>query len=413
MKTDTKGVWLTDKIVTAMPLPERGTVRVYDAADPKGKEGWTSGFGVRIAAGGTKSFVLRYRSRKTRSEHLYTIGSWPTWNVTAARAEARELKRKIEQGGDPQTEKQQDRDAPTVAMLCDRFLEQHLPTIRPNTRKSYRHIIEREVKSALGRKLVAVVDHGDIEEMHQKISRRAPLLANRVTAVASKLFMFAIRAKMRTDNPCRGCPRNPETSRTRYLTGDELARLQQALAGYQDRAVVNALTIMLLTGCRKTEALSATWDQFDLDQRGVWVKPGHSTKQKRKHETPLSDPALSLLKQMRKAAPDDAVHLFPGRNGRAHLSDIQKSWRIICRRAGIVGLRVHDLRHSHASMLVSAGFSLPLIGQLLGHTQVQTTARYSHLYDDVQSAAVNKIGAKLSGLVATKPGKARRFKVVS
>src|SRR5207249_1794408 len=135
----------TDSIVRDLKLPERGVRRVYDAPDPRGKMGWTSGFGVRESAGGSKSFVLLYRSRKTRAEHLFTIGSFPDWSVVAARAEARELKQKIDKGADPQADKKAARDAATVADLCDRFLAEHVARKRANTRRDYKSIVEKIV----------------------------------------------------------------------------------------------------------------------------------------------------------------------------------------------------------------------------------------------------------------------------
>jgi integrase len=179
--------------------------------------------------------------------------------------------------------------------------------------------------------------------------------------------------------------------------------LTRALAGHDDQGAANAIRLLLLTGCRKSEALSATWDQFDLDGRGVWVKPAHSTKQRRTHETPLSESALALLRSMRRAAPADAVHLFPGRDGRPHLADIRESWERICKAAKLADLHIHDLRHSYASQLASAGVGLHVIGALLGHTQASTTHRYAHLLDTPLRMATNRAGAVMAGLVGAKP----------
>jgi integrase len=403
------GVWLTDKVVRDLPLDGRVT---YDAPDPRGRQGWTSGFGVKAFAGGNKSFVLRYRSRRTRIEHLYKIGTWPTFSVEAARAEARDLKHRIEKGEDPQAEKQAARDAATVADLCDRFVQEHLPTKRPNTQRDYRGIIANEIKPALGRKLVAAIDHEDVEKLHREVTKRAPHRANRAAAVLSRLFTLAMKWRMRADNPVKGLARNPETKRKRYLTRDELARLTRALAEHPSQEMANAFRLLLLTGARKGEVLSARWDQFDFG-RNVWIKPGHTTKQRTEHEVPLGDAALALLRNVRKAAADEAVYLFPSHGTSGHLAEVKKAWRTICKRAGINGLRVHDLRHSHAAFLASAGFSLPTIGALLGHTQPSTTHRYAHLLDDPLREATNKVGTVLAGLVAKPGGKSRRLKAIA
>jgi integrase len=405
------GKWLTDSIVRDLKLPERGVRRVYDAPDPRGKMGWTSGFGVRLSAGGAKTFVLRYRSKATRVERLYSIGAFPDWSVTAARAEAREMKARIDKGGDPQAEKQSARDAATVADLCDRFLAEHLARKRPNTRRDYTNIIQKIVRPALGKKLVAAVDHSDIEKLHREVTERAPHRANRAIAVLSKMMTLAMAWKMRPDNPCKGVERNPETKRKRYLTKAELGRLTRALAEHDDQQVANAFRLLLLTGARKSEVLSAQWSQFDFG-RNVWIKPGHATKQRREHETPIGEAALQLLGQMRKAAPD-ARFLFPSHGSTGHLTETKKAWAIVCKRAGIVGLRIHDLRHSYASFLASAGFSLPAIGAMLGHEQPSTTHRYAHLLDDPLREAADKIGSLMVGLVAKRPAKGKRLKVVA
>jgi integrase len=408
------GKWLTDSVVRDLKLPERGIKRVYDAPDPRGKMGWASGFGVRVSSGGSKSFVLLYRSRKTRTEHLYTIGSFPDWSVTAARAEARELKQKIDKGADPQAEKKAERDAATVADLCDKFLAEYLPKKRANTQRDYTGIVEKIVRPALGRKLVAAVDHSDIEKLHREITERAPHRANRTIAVISRMFTLGMRWRISASNPARGIERNPEGKRKRYLTGGELRRLTKALAEHEDQQAANVFRMLLLTGARKGEVLAAEWKQFDFG-RNVWTKPAATTKQKTEHEVPLGSAALQLLEMMRKAAPRDARFVFPGHGSTGHLTEVKKNWAAICKAAGITGLRMHDLRHSYASFLASAGFSLPTIGALLGHTQPNTTARYAHLLDDPLREATNRVGALMTGLVAAKqqPPSKRKLKVVA
>jgi integrase len=398
------GIWLTEKIMRDLPLPKRGIALHWDAPDPKGKQGWTAGFGVRVSAGGSKAFVLRYRSKRTRSEHVFTIGTWPAWSVEAARAEARDLKRRIDKGDDPQAAKQAARDAATVSDLCERFVAEYLPAKREATRRDYTNIIERDIKPALGRKLVAAVEHADVEKLHREISKRAPYAANRAGAVLSRLMTLAVKWRMRPDNPVKGLERNPETKRKRYLTRDELARLTRALAEHEDQQVADILRLCLLTGCRRGEAQQAKWADFDL-AGGRWTKPGSTTKTKTEHEVPLSRPAMQLLRDLH-ARRGESELVFPSRVTGGPRRELKKNWAAISRAAKISGLRMHDLRHSFASELVSSGHSLAVIGDLLGHTQVATTARYAHLYSDVAREAANSVGSVLSGLVA-KPGKGK------
>jgi integrase len=167
-----------------------------------------------------------------------------------------------------------------------------------------------------------------------------------------------------------------------------------ALDRHPDQQGADIFRLCMLTGCRSHEAMSARWDAPDLDA-GTWTKPGATTKQKTDHVVPLSSPARQLLAKLRRQTNSEWVFPAP-ESSTGHRVTIAKSWRILCKTAKISGLRVHDLRHSFASQLVSEGASLPLIGALLGHTQAQTTARYAHLFDDPQRAAVERVGAVIS-----------------
>jgi integrase len=147
---------------------------------------------------------------------------------------------------------------------------------------------------------------------------------------------------------------------------------------------MNAIRLIMVTGCRKGEALTAKWTDFDF-ARGVWTKPSHHTKQKKVEHVPLNQQALALLESL----PRDGEYLFPGRTG-VHLTDLKGPWAKVSEMAVLTGVRIHDLRHSFASHLVSSGVSLPIVGKLLGHTQPQTTARYSHLADNPLRDAANR-----------------------
>jgi integrase len=392
---------LTDRTVRALVAPAAGNQITYDST--------VSGFGVRITAAGAIAFILNYRVKATGLERRYTIGSYPDWNVAAARGEAKRLKREVDSGGDPLGQLKADRDAPTVKDLCDRFEAEHVDKLRRRTQSDYRGIIRNDVVPALGKLKVAAVDFEHVERLHRKITQRAPTQANRTLAVLSKMFALAIKWRLRPDNPCKGVSRNREDARKRYLKPDELARLTKALAEYPDQDAADVFRLLLLTGARRGEVLSATWDQFDLKE-GVWTKPATATKQKQRHEVPLNAPARQLLAR-RLNKHDASPWVFPGRSAH-HRINLHRSWGLICKAAGIIGLRIHDLRHSYASTLVSAGFSLPTIGALLGHSQPQTTARYAHLFDDPLRKATERAGAilapktKPSGKVTTFPARA-------
>jgi integrase len=208
------------------------------------------------------------------------------------------------------------------------------------------------------------------------------------------MFSLAVRWGIRESNPARGVERNQEHKRNRYLSGAELVRLSNALAELRDQGAANAVRLLLLTGARRGELLAAKWGDFDL-KRALWVKPGATTKQKTEHRVPLSAAACQLLAEMQEQA-DARGYLFPARGG-GHRPHINEAWFRVREAAKLPGLRLHDLRHSFASIGASHGLSLPVIGALLGHTTSVATARYAHLMDDPLRQATERIGAVIAG----------------
>ena len=167
-----------------------------------------------------------------------------------------------------------------------------------------------------------------------------------------------------------------------------------AFEAHPDQQAANIFRLCLYTGCRAGEAMAMRFDDVEL-ARGIWTKPGSTTKQQAAHIVPLSAPVKQLLARLRQETSSPWV--FPADSKPGHRVTVQKSWLAICKAVRIAGLRIHDLRHSFASQLVSQGASLPLIGSLLGHSNPATTARYAHLFDDPQREAVERVGKLLAG----------------
>lgn len=417
---------LTDKIVAALAPPNKGSKIYWDGG---------TGFGVRVTAAGARAFVLRYRNA-TGTDRTLTIGApsgGPTgWNVTRARRYGDDLRQQIDTGVDPLADRQTTRDAPTITDLADRFEREHLARRRPTTARDYKSMLRLHIRPVLGREKVAVVRSEDIEALHRKISATAPYSANRTVAVLSKMFALAIKWGMRTDNPTKGIERAPEHRRERFLSPAEIARLSEVLAVHPEQVSANAVRLLMLTGARRGETLSAEWNQFDLGS-GVWVKPSAATKSGKLHRIPLSAPARELLVGMKAEADTENERraragfspipfVFPGAEGKP-LGDVKHFWAAVCRKAGLSiqvektddnrrpildahgapvlvwqpTVRLHDLRHTHASILASLGLSLPIIGALLGHTQAATTHRYAHLMDDPLRAATERVGVIVMG----------------
>jgi integrase len=184
-----------------------------------------------------------------------------------------------------------------------------------------------------------------------------------------------------------GIERNPEECRQVFLNPDEIETLCNWLDKHKDRQAANIIKLLLLTGARRGEVQSMRWANINL-ATGVWVKPSSSTKQGHEHRVPISPAAVALLRDIKpKIFPGEFVFPMDGN----YRKDIRVTWRLARKVLGRPELRVHDLRHTFASILASAGLSLPVIGALLGHTQAATTQRYSHLFDDTLRKATEQV----------------------
>jgi integrase len=387
---------LTDTVVKRLPLPAAGNRLHFDDTVP--------GFAARVTANGHRGFVLNYE--RGGRQRRYTIGTFGDWTVADARAEARRLRQAIDRGEDPMAAREAARTAPTMAELIARFEAEHMVKKRPSTAVAYKRMLDNHIGPHFGPHLkVADVSFSDIEGLHRKLTKQGRLYqANRVHGVVHKMLALAVRWGWRESNPAQGIERNTEAQRKRYLDRAELTRLTEALKCHSDQRMADIFRILLLTGARKGEVLSMRWADLDLTA-GIWSKPAASTKQNQDHVVPLSAPARQLLLNIHDLQGDTrGAYVFASTVGKAgHIIEPKKAWAIICKAANISGLRIHDLRHSFASQLASGGASLPLIGALLGHSNPATTARYAHLFQDPQRAAVERVAAVLTATETPPP----------
>ncbi len=462
---------LTSQGINDSPAPATQSRSIWD-----GGQGKVTGFGIRIFAPtrrhpkGARTFFLSYRV--DGFERRVKIGGYPQWSVAAARAEAKALRQRVDKGEDPAAAKAERREAATVGDLIERYIAQHLPTKKNDAadKKSLgrardeKRMLE-EIGDALGRrKRVAEVNYNDIVAMHRHITetpstshhskKRRPVRANRVLAIASKLFSMALIPAAGEDkpwrdavlgNPCQRVPRNQEEARERFFSAAELAAISDALAKYPAQTAASCVRLITLSGCRPAEAMKAGWSEFDAEP-GHWVKPSAHTKQRKLHRAPLSPPALELIDALRAKRKKGEAWVFPGQRSGQPIQQLWSVWhwvrdhatlsmwaasadpkvkktageilkrptpsvkaaRALAAKIGVElpgGLdesRLYDLRHTFASVGAGGGLSLPIIGRLLGHTQSRTTQRYAHIGDDPLKEATAKIGAIITG--AAKPG---------
>lgn len=393
-EAEKRPVRLTGKFITKLA----GEAMWWDD-DPK-----ATGFGVRSYPGGSKSFFVDYRLHGR--QRRYTIGPFPRWSAEAARDEAKKLRRDIDRGVDPAGDKRARRTAPTVQDLVDRYVEDHLPkkALAPVRLRDEMKMLA-EIADKLGKHTkVAEIHGGDIAGMHRRITESGrPVRANRILAIASKMFSLSLVPlagetlpwrNAAQGNPCKGVLKNREEAKERFFSQSELTAISDALARYRGGAA-DCVRLIMLTGARPIEAMKASWEEFDKEP-GYWVKPSAHTKQRKVHRLPLNPAAIELIDRLRKKRKGKWV--FPGEVPGAHLTVLSRVWNFVRKDAGLgKDARAYDLRHTFASVGAGGGLSLPIIGRLLGHSQARTTQRYAHLADDPLREAAEKIGTVIAG----------------
>jgi integrase len=378
----------------------RITKRVVDALKPS-EITWDTevrGFGVRCQRR-DKVYVLK--ARVHGRQRWFSIGPHGSpWTVGMARSEARRILGEIASKKDPATARDAEKANPTVEDLAAMFLQEHVRTKRKiSTAEFCRDILERIVVPRLGRIRVADVTHSDVAQLHHSL-RRTPYQANRVLAVVSKMFNWAEPKGYRDPNanPCRHVEKNPEKGRERFLSDDELVRLADVLNEMEHESdespyIIAAVRMLIFTGARRGEILNLEWSHVDIG-RALLLLPDSKTGQKAIY---LSPPALEVLANLPRQ--ENNPYVICGGKPGEHLVNLTKPWGRIRKKADLEDVRLHDLRHSFASVAASGGLSLPMIGKLLGHTQAQTTQRYSHLAADPVRAANEAIGLRIAAVM--------------
>ncbi len=373
------------------------TKRQIEALEPADKDYFVwdtelSGLGIRVFPTGRKQFVLQYRFGRT--SRRMSLGRFGALTPDQARGLALEALVKIRHDVDPQLEKRERREAITVNELAKRFDEEHIEVrLKASTAKEYRRNLELFILPAIGHLRVIDVTRADIAKYHHDWRHR-PYQANRNIEIISKMFNLAELWGLRPDgtNPRKHIKKYPEKKRERYFSAAELQAIGRVLREMEEERIelpsaIAAVRLLLFTGCRLGEILKLKWEHVDLAGHALRL-PDSKTGAKVVH---LGSAAISVLQSIDKVEGNSFV--IVGRNPGAHLTDLQPFWQRLRGRAGLKNARIHDLRHTFASVAVSNGQSLPMIGKLLGHTQVQTTARYAHLANQPIIQAANDVSA--------------------
>eukprot|EP00210_Caulerpa_lentillifera_P008953 g8544.t1 len=379
------------------------TKRVVEAASPEPQKRtyvWDTeitGFCVRIYPTGRKTYFLQFRNAQRQSRKV-KIGVHGNITTEQAREQAVQLSLKISAGQDPSQKITPVSHRSTFEKLAHDYWELYAKVNkRPKSLLDDRRMMDTILIPKFGHFAVADLTSHELQTLHKNLQNK-PYLANRVRSLLSKMFSLAKEWGWISDNPVLCVFKYQEQKRTRFLTGEELGRLWETLDRDAYHITSWVFKFLILTGARKGEALKATWDQFDLES-GTWIKPSHLTKQKRTEHLPLSSEAVALLKTLKTQRKEQSLYVFPGKCLGEPLKEIKKYWASVSKRAGLEDIRIHDLRHTYASHLVSSGLSLSIVGKLLGHTQASTTQRYAHLHDEPLKQATSLFSQQLRGFV--------------
>src|SRR5262245_48644081 len=383
---------------------KRLTKAVIDDLEP-GMTVWDTklaGLGVRCQRR-DKMFV--FKTRIGGRQRWFTIGKFgQPWTVETAKERLKVIQGDIAKGDDVAAVRDQRLQNPTLAKAAEVFLEMVISKRREATQSQYKDLLERLVEPVLGKVKVADITHSDIARLHYEL-RGTPTTANRTVAVLSSFFSWCERHghRPRLSNPAHGVERFEEVSRERFLSPRELARLGIALARAERNQTetvfaLAAIRLLIFTGCRRNEILNLRWIDVDLD-KSVIMLPASKTGRR---PVFLSAPALAVLSALPRVAKNQ--HVIVGEREGQHLVNLRKVWVRVCKVARLEGVRLHDLRHSFASIGVSGGASLPIVGRLLGHTKAQTTERYAHLAADPVRAANEAVGNQIAAMMRGRKG---------
>lgn len=377
----------------------------------------TPGLGVRVTKSGAKTYVYRYRF--CGRQRLISLGKVSLYTgPKEARERADGLERQIKKDGrDPLVEKALRASANTIGEMLERYLDDHIAQRRaPKTLESYRAIQNAYLMPDFGSRKPQELMRPEVRAWHRRLSskhvsrrdghlraRGGPYQANRALQLLRAAFNWIDRQDDGTlpagfRNPCVGVEANRERARKVRLNLAELPRVIAEIESVQDPWIKGFYWFLVLTGCRKTEALELKWVDVNLASGLVTFR---GTKNGDDHLLPLSDPAVRLLEQMPRV--EDNEHVFCGRFGRGRLIYPDKEWRQIRVRAEIGDVRLHDLRRSFGSWLADDGFSAELVGRLLNHRSSITSRVYMQLGDAAKRTGVNRVATLLANAAGLHP----------
>jgi integrase len=375
-----------------------------------------TGFGLRVFPSGARSWIIEYRpgaGGRGVSKRRMVIGTPSTLTPDQARTRAAALLARVKLGADPAGERSLGRKADDVQDLLARFMDDHVRAKRKtSTAKLFDGYIKKHIGPALGLRKAPALARADVERLHKTIGKTNPVTANRVIALIGAVYAYGLRAGLLpkgTTNPALGIEKFREQNSERFLTEPELLRIGDSIREAETTGIERpeskskhapkkpisigphaaaALRLLIFTGARLREILNLKWEHVDL-QRGLLFLPDSKTGKK---TIVLGGAALAVLTNLKHVG----NYVIAGNDPEKPRADLQRPWALVSTRAGLAGLRLHDLRHSFASVGAGSGLGLPIIGKLLGHSNSKTTERYAHLAADPLRRASDAISGAIA-----------------
>ena len=376
---------LSNRVVDGLPVTDRETF-YWDRQRP--------GFGVRVYPNGSKVYLVQ--GRGPRGTRRIALGRHGTMSADEARRQGTALLARI-RAGEEVAAGPGEGDAPTVADLAERYLREHVEVrCKANTVRGYRQVIEQHILPRLGKVPIGALDRTHVAELHYRL-RKTPVAANDTVGALSRMLNRAEAWGLvpAGSNPCRFVTPYRTRRLERFLTEDELRHLGEALddleaGGRVPVRAAAAIRLLMLTGCRCGEVLKLRWEDVALERNEVRLRDSKTGPR----VVPLSPAASRVLVGVPREA--DNPWVIAGRQPGTRLTHLAYYWYPVRERAGLDDVRLHDLRHSFASRALALGEDLTMIGKLLGHRKIQTTARYAHLARDSVKESAALVAASIA-----------------
>lgn len=376
-----------------MPIVKLSAQFVRDASCPSGKskvdyyDSALKGFILEARPSGGKTFYLRYHDSHGKLRQC-KIGDAAAVSYDKARQKAMRLRSEVELGGNPLEERQALRAVPTLAEFIRDTYVPHIHLHRRNFQSTL-SFLKCHILPRFGAKHLDAITSNLVAQAHEDLRAKGYALAqaNKLPILLKIMFNLAKKKGIpgSQSNPADSVLLfNPNNAKERYLSSAETQRLHEALSRCGSVQFKSIVALLLLLGCRKRELLDARWEDVDLERRN-WRIP--MSKSGKARNIPISDKALEVLQGLPRW--NGCPYVVPNPDTKRPFGNMFYLWDKVRKEAGIADLRMHDLRHTFASNLVNSGQSIYVVSKLLGHSQLKTTARYSHLADETLMSAVD------------------------